>query len=105
MPLYEFYCEKCQSITEAVRLIAKRDGAQKCQFCKGPTERVVSAPTVQIWDDGRRFPNLTQHGDGTMAFPNKACYEAYLKEQDIAEYSTDAPVKRPHGNRLIGTWK
>jgi hypothetical protein len=62
---------------------------------------VVSAPAMQTWNQDRAFPNVSPYGDGTATFKTKARYEAHLKAHDMAESSTDAPIKRPHGNRVI----
>jgi hypothetical protein len=68
-------------------------------------EHIIALPNVVIWNEERRFPNLTQHGDGSMAFPSKAAYKKYLEDNHAAEVSQGGVVKRPHGNKVVGTWR
>lgn len=46
MPLYEFYCAKCNAIDEVVRPIAQATLKYACPECKSDTERRYSTPQV-----------------------------------------------------------
>ena len=105
MPLYEYHCFECGSGKEDLRPIAHRNDPTPCEQCKAPMELIISAPSMHIWDSGRSFPNLSHAGDGSMSFASKTEYEMHLRENNIGEVSTDAPVYRPHGNKVVGSWK
>lgn len=105
MPIYEYHCRRCDEIEERLRSIPERDEQAECGRCGDDMVRIVSAPSLGIWNGERKFPNLSPTGDGSMTFPSRSAYEAHLKEQHIAEVGIKAPVKRPHGNRVIGTWQ
>lgn len=105
MPTYDYRCTKCERLKEEVRLMADRSDPGLC-YCGGVTERVmIASPTMTPWNPERRFPNLAGgKGDGSMAFPTRAAYEGYLKENGIGELGIRAPLVRPHGNKVIGVW-
>lgn len=100
-PLYEYVCVRCRTITEEMRTIAHRDDTPTCEDCSTPTLRVMSVPTMHVWNKDRSFPNVSPHGDGTLTFPDRETYEVHLKEHGMAESSTSTPIIRPHGNRVI----
>jgi hypothetical protein len=56
---------------------------------------------MHVWDAARRFPNVVEDGDGSASFASRTDYEAHLKKMKLAEKSTDAPVKTPHGAEVI----
>lgn len=98
MPIYEYACHECGTVTEDIRSIAARDDISVCN--RGHvTERIVSVPALSIWNADRPFPNAVKAGDGK--FPTKAAYETHLKMNDMAETKTDGKIYRPHGNKVI----
>jgi putative FmdB family regulatory protein len=42
MPVYEYYCERCQHKYDSIRPMAKRDELAPCPKCNGPGERQLS---------------------------------------------------------------
>ena len=100
MPIYEYKCRSCGERYEVLRPMADRERSFPCP-CGARAGFMVSVPTMQTWNQERAFPNVSPHGDGTQTFATKTEYEAHLKAHEMAESSTDAPVKRPHGNRVI----
>lgn len=103
MPIYEYECRKCGSRDEAYRPVVNRNMTMLCPVGCGEMQRVYSVPVVSIWDENRPFPNAVKSGPGT--FKSRGAYEQHLKDNHIAEVKTDGKIKRPHGNRVIGTWK
>lgn len=101
MPVYEFYCHDCGDIFEVSRPIESRNRAFRCHHCKKPIDRIVSVPTMHVWNTDFRFPNVVHTGDGSANFPSRAAYEAHLKEAGLGEDSTAGKIERPHGNRVI----
>ena len=98
MPIYEFYCRPCDYKVEQIRPMC--DYTATVCSCGEEMEWVISAPAMQVWDQDRRFPNVTQHGDGTMSFRSKDEYKAHLAANHSAEYSHTAPIKTPHGAKV-----
>jgi putative FmdB family regulatory protein len=101
MPTYVYWCEPCDEYREAVRAIAKRDECPTCLDCEKEMQRILVAPAMQTWKQDRAFHNLTWKGDGSKTFETKHEYNQYLAENDIAEIGINAPIKTPHGNKVI----
>lgn len=100
MPMYEYKCT-CGNRWTLLRRMADRN-IPPCCHCGKKMSRMISAPTMHIWDAGRQFPHMCSQGElGEMTFPSKEAYETHLKDRGIAEVSTSAPIKRPHGNKVV----
>jgi len=41
MPLYEYYCDNCDNLFEALRSISQSDQPAKCPNCGGPADRIM----------------------------------------------------------------
>lgn len=102
MPIYEYICESCNRRSEALREIKNRRRAPRCS-CGAKCVITISAPAVNAWKDDRRFPNVRKTGDGTLAFPSKKAYEEHLRKSNMVEVGVQAPIKKPHGNKVIAT--
>ena len=101
MPMYEYRCGECGNRWTLLRRMIDRNEAPCCE-CGETMERMISAPTMHVWDAGRPFPHMCDKGDmGEMTFPDRHSYETHLKDRGIAESSTDAPITRPHGNKVL----
>ena len=50
MPLYEYECEKCGRF-EKLQKFSDR-AVRKCPTCKGPVEKLLSAPAIQFKGSG-----------------------------------------------------
>jgi putative FmdB family regulatory protein len=98
--MYEFRCDACGKYETVIRRVSERNTPRTCK-CSTEMVRLISTPIMHVWEAGRYFPNVRPEGDGAMTFPSRAAYEAHLKEKGMAEVSTDAPVKRPHGNKVV----
>ena len=101
MPMYEYVCPECSGRWTLLRRIADRDIKPICVSCSNEMNRMISMPTMHVWDQGRSFPHMRAEGDGEMTFPDRNTYESHLKSRGIAETSTSAPIKRPHGNKVV----
>ena len=42
MPIYEYYCPKCNAEFESIRPASRADEPNPCKTCGGPTERQLS---------------------------------------------------------------
>lgn len=50
MPVYEYRCKNCLTVTDDIRPHALRDDFPACPECGSETERVYSTPVVNIID-------------------------------------------------------
>jgi putative FmdB family regulatory protein len=41
MPLYEYYCETCDSVFEALRPVTQSDEPTRCSACGGQSDRIM----------------------------------------------------------------
>jgi putative FmdB family regulatory protein len=41
MPLYEYYCEKCDNVFEALRAVSASEEPARCGKCGGEAERIM----------------------------------------------------------------
>ena len=59
MPLYEYYCEDCNGIFEAIRPMREASMAVPCPECDREGERIMSSFTAFTFRDGypRRIPD------------------------------------------------
>jgi putative FmdB family regulatory protein len=51
LPLYEYECRKCHKRTERIEKLSGPH-LKVCPKCKGPVDRVVSAPAIQFKGSG-----------------------------------------------------
>lgn len=93
MPMYEFICYECDSRETRLLSISMRDSPQSCAVCKTKTQmaRVLSVPSLSVWDSSRSFP-ISPNSEG-LTFPSKAAYQKHMSDTGIAEVSTDAPKR------------
>lgn len=47
MPLYEYRCQQCGHQFEKIQSFSAPD-EKECPVCKGPVERLISAPAIQF---------------------------------------------------------
>ncbi len=98
-PIYVFKCHPCDYVTEELRKVSDYT-TPDCGKCGEETEYTISVPQMQVWDQCRSFPNVTQHGDGSLTFKSKDQYYKHLSDNNSSECSTDAPVKTAHGTEV-----
>lgn len=55
MPLYDYYCDSCQTAFEAQRKIADREEAD-CPICQAIAKKTVSIPHVMLDGTDPAFP-------------------------------------------------
>ena len=76
MPLYEYQCKKCHSLTERIQKFSDPPLAI-CPHCGGELEQVLSAPAVQfkgsgwyVTDYARKAPSSDAGGNGSTPSPS-----------------------------------
>ena len=53
MPLYEYYCEKCDKVFEALRLLRESDAAIPCPECGHDAGRIMPTSfSAMSWAKG-----------------------------------------------------
>ena len=67
------------------------------------TELVLKPPAVHDWSGGKKFPNLSPHGDGSMTFHDKGAYNRHLREKGVLEVDYGGQRKTPAGSRKVMT--
>jgi hypothetical protein len=91
-------------VTEQIRPIRLRNLTIRCASCSYSAERVMlTPPAANPWKAERPFPNTTTEGDGSRCFESLKHYEQYKRDNHIQEIAHDAPVYRPHGNKVVMT--
>ena len=51
MPIYEFRCKKCNAYLEVYQKFADKQPT-RCRKCRGPLEKMISAPAIQFKGEG-----------------------------------------------------
>ena len=60
MPLYEYECKKCGRF-ERIQKFSDR-AVRKCPTCKGPVEKLLSAPAIQFKGSGWYVTDYSDKG-------------------------------------------
>jgi putative FmdB family regulatory protein len=78
LPLYEYQCKKCHSLTERIQKFSD-EPLTVCPHCGGELEQVLSAPAVQFkgsgWyatDYARKAPSSGPPGNGSTPSPSES---------------------------------
>lgn len=90
MPLYEYECEKCGRF-ERIQKFSDRP-VRKCPTCKGPIERLVSAPAIQFKGSGW-YVNDYGKGNGSRPAESDKPTPA-TKDSDDAKKSAPKTEKK-----------
>lgn len=64
MPLYEYQCKKCHSLTERIQRFSDPP-LKTCPHCGGELEQLISAPAVQFKGSGWYVTDYARTGKGT----------------------------------------
>jgi putative FmdB family regulatory protein len=63
MPLYEYQCQSCSVVIEALQRMADAP-LTVCEQCGGPLKRLISAPAVQFKGTGWYVTDYARKGAG-----------------------------------------
>lgn len=58
MPLYDYYCERCDTVFETIRPMAERQTSE-CPECGDTCKMKLTAPTVALDPISGDFPGAT----------------------------------------------
>ncbi|MBI2935080.1 MAG: zinc ribbon domain-containing protein [Chloroflexi bacterium] len=72
MPIYEYYCSKCQSVFELTRSFAESDKPATCAKCGSPSQKLVSAAATNAdykvkLPEKEPFRNLPRKDPGNVS--------------------------------------
>ncbi|HEX5482299.1 MAG TPA: FmdB family zinc ribbon protein [Terriglobia bacterium] len=72
MPLYEYQCQQCKSISEKIQKFSDRP-LTRCEKCGGKLERLLSSPAIQFKGSGWYITDYARKsgGDGKSSEPAK----------------------------------
>ena len=81
MPLYEYQCKKCHSLTERIQKFSDPP-LTTCPHCGGELEQLISAPAVQfkgtgwyVTDYAKKSSSTNKGGNGTSSSSEKSSGE------------------------------
>jgi putative FmdB family regulatory protein len=94
MPVYEFYCERCNGIFEAFRQMRDASLPAPCPECNRGAERIMSAFTAFTMRDGypRRIPDKGTYWHLGKEVKKRA---KRMKGWEHPELATPKPKTRP----------
>ena len=101
MPLYEYQCKKCHSLTERIQKFSD-EPLTVCPHCGGEMEQLLSAPTVQFKGSGWYATDYAKKaasagsssGNGSTSSPSsESKTEAPKAETKSTSSSTDTSSK------------
>ena len=94
MPLYEYQCKKCHSLTERIQKFSDPP-LTVCPHCGGELEQLISAPAVQfkgsgwyVTDYARKSGQEPSGGNGASSSGEKSSGEGSSSESKPAEKSS-----------------
>jgi putative FmdB family regulatory protein len=66
MPIYEYRCERCGRVTEALQRVSDPP-LESCAHCGGPVKKLVSAPAFQFKGQGWYVTDYAKKGGASGA--------------------------------------
>lgn len=91
MPIYEYQCERCARVTEALQRFSDPP-PQSCAHCGGPLRKLVSAPAFQFKGQGWYVTDYAQKGGASGAGKSAGSSEGEVASAAKAE-AKEAPDK------------
>jgi putative FmdB family regulatory protein len=91
VPLYEYQCKKCHSLTERIQKFSDPP-LTVCPHCGGELEQLISAPALQFKGSGWYVTDYAHKsggggGNGSSSSPEKSSGEGGGSESKPAEKS------------------
>jgi putative FmdB family regulatory protein len=94
MPIYEYVCESCGRVTEALQRVDDPPLAE-CGHCGGPLRKLVSAPAFQFKGSGWYVTDYARKSGGGARKPESP----RGGEGDAASAPTTESPKTPEGKK------
>ncbi len=83
MPIYEYECERCGKITEAMQKFSDPP-LHECGYCHGPVHKLISASTFHLKGSGWYVTDYAGKRQGT---PEKKKSESTAKKETKGDSS------------------
>ncbi len=99
MPLYEYQCKKCHSLTERIQKFSDPP-LVVCPHCGGELEQVLSAPAVQFKGSGWYVTDYAKKASGSSASGGNGATSS-----SSSESKPDAPKADTSSNNASGKEK
>ena len=96
MPLYEYQCKKCHSLTERIQKFSDPP-LTVCPHCGGEVEQLISAPTVQFKGSGWYVTDYAKKGSNSGSSSSSASSDSSEGDTSSAELkeSKDSKDSKP----------
>ncbi len=102
MPIYEYECTKCGSITEELQGFSDKP-LSKCKQCKGKLVKIMSLSSFQLTGNGWY---ATDYAKGPGIPPNIANENPALSGSDVVNNSeTESKPKKPRKSGMANMEK
>jgi putative FmdB family regulatory protein len=89
VPLYEYQCKKCHSLTERIQKFSDPPLAI-CPHCGGELEQLISAPAVQFKGSGWYVTDYAKKsGDGSKSSGNVSTAPSSEAKRDSSTSSSE----------------
>jgi len=97
MPLYEYQCSKCGHRFEVIVKFSDPPRT-KCPKCKGPLEKLLSAPAIQFKGSGWYVTDYAKKSGGGDSTPKTRPSDSTKQEPAPAAETKAAPDKKAKGS-------
>ena len=102
MPLYEYQCKKCHSLTERIQKFSD-EPLTVCPHCGGEMEQLLSAPAVQFKGSGwyvtdyakKAGSSGSSSGNGSASSPSSESKTEAPKTEKSSTKDTSSPKNTP----------
>lgn len=94
MPLYEYYCDNCDDVFEALRSIAQSDQPSKCPNCGSDADRIMPTTFSSMVRKGGWRQRAPFHQSGVRAEMDGKKTVARVKPNVTAKPAAKA-VRKP----------
>ncbi len=95
MPLYEYKCTVCGSVSEFLQKVADSP-PQSCPKCGGALRKLVSSPAIQFKGTGWYITDYARKGKAEEKPASGAKKESTKKEKKSAEEQKSTPPSPAH---------
>ena len=92
MPLYEYQCKKCHSLTERIQKFSDPP-MTVCPHCGGEVEQLISAPAVQFKGSGWYVTDYAHKSSGSQSSGNGSSGSSSSGESKSGESKGESKSK------------
>jgi putative FmdB family regulatory protein len=94
MPIYEYQCQKCGSITEALQRFSDKP-LTRCKQCSGKLHKLVSRSSFHLKGSGWYVTDYTNRSKDTAAAPEKDSESSAASKTEEAASTTKKSASPP----------